>query len=75
MASTLVEAGLPDNPAENAKLLEHLLGVGEKVKAGANVDVASELVGPDGAIKMLSTWKILPDGEAYLSTIKLIPKQ
>ena len=74
MAVTLAKAGIADTTEENAKIIEHLLEVGEKVKAGSNVDVASEIVGPNGAVKMLTTWKILPDGNAYLSTIKLIPK-
>lgn len=46
--------------------------VGQKVTPDNTLDVASEIVGPAGKVKLLTTWKILPDGRAYLSTIKVI---
>ena len=73
-AQTLDEAGLPDTAANNEKIIEHLLDVGETVTPEHFKDIRSELVGPAGKVKVLSTWKILPDGRAYLATVKLIPK-
>ncbi|MEQ1737139.1 MAG: hypothetical protein ABL886_12145, partial [Rhodoglobus sp.] len=75
MARTLDESGIPETPENNNALLSHLLEQGGQVSAGSRVDFPSEFVGSNGKIKTLSTWVILPDGRAYLSTIKLIPRK
>lgn len=74
MADTLDAAGLINTTDNNAALFEHILGVGQKVTPTNRVDVASTMTGPLGEVKLLTTWAILPDGRAYLSTVKIIPK-
>jgi len=74
MAETLEDAGLIDTPDGNTAVLEHLLEVGQKVTPTNRLDVASILEGPNGTVKLLTTWTLLPDQRAYLATIKVIPR-
>jgi len=74
MATTLDEAGLIDTPEHNERIMRHLLEVGRTVTPEHRLDIRSEIDGPNGRVKILSTWAILPDGRVYLSTIKLIPR-
>jgi RHS repeat-associated protein len=72
MAETLKEAGIEDTPEENARIKEHLLEQGAKATP-ENPEVESVLHGKNGDVKVISTWKTLPDGRSYLSTVKAIP--
>lgn len=73
MARHLEEAGLPDTPENNNELIAHLLQVGNKVTPDNRTWVPSTFTGPKGTLKVESTWKILDDQRAYLTTLKLIP--
>lgn len=73
MAETLEEAGLEDTPTTNEDLIRHLLQSGQDVTQASRVDHRSEYHAPGGTLKILTTWTILPDGRAYLSTLKVIP--
>jgi hypothetical protein len=75
MARTLDAAGLIGTEESNAAMFKHLLEVGQKVTSENRLDVASEVVGPTFKVKLLTTWIILPDGRAYLATIKVIPRR
>lgn len=74
MAATLLKAGIPDTPAANAKIIDHLLDVGQNINSKNRVDYRSVISGSDGDVKVYSTWKLTPEGNAYLSSLNLIPK-
>ena len=74
MAKSLENAGLPDTPAVNDEIIRHLLEVGQRINEANRVRYPSEMSGSAGKVKLLSTWTILPDGRAYLSSINVIPK-
>jgi filamentous hemagglutinin len=65
--------GLADTPANNQLITEHLLRVGNKVTPDNRSWVPSVLKGPKGSLQVESTWKILEDQRAYLTTLKLMP--
>jgi hypothetical protein len=73
MKDQLENIGLLDTPENNQMLIEHLLEVGNKVTPKNREWVPSILKGPNGSLKVESTWTILDDGRAYLSTLKFIP--
>jgi hypothetical protein len=74
MAKSLEGAGLPDTPAVNEEIIHHLAEIGQKITENNRVQFPSELSGSVGKVKLLSTWVILPDGRALLSTITVIPR-
>jgi hypothetical protein len=74
MAKSLESAGLPDTPEVNEDIIRHLLEVGQNINENNRVRFPSELSGTAGQIKLLSTWVILPDGRALLSTVMVIPR-
>jgi len=74
MAETLQKAGIPNTPEANDALMKHLLEVGQNMNESNRTSFPSVFSGPNGNVKILSTWKILPDGRAYLATFNLIPK-
>lgn len=57
----------------NKLIAEKLLEAGKKINTTNCVDFPTVLEGPNGNVKILSTWKILDDGTPYLTTIKIIP--
>ena len=73
MQKNLELVGLEDTPSVNQKITEHLLEVGNAVTPENRVWVPSIIEGPKGKLRVESTWKILEDGKAYLTTLKLIP--
>ncbi len=75
MARHLETVGLSDTPVNNQMITEHLLKVGNKVTAENRVWVPSILKGPSGNLQVESTWKILEDQRAYLTTLKLMPSK
>jgi hypothetical protein len=74
MAKSLEGAGLPDTPAANDGILRHLLEVGQNVTESNRIQFRSELTGSRRKVKLLSTWVVLPDGRALLSTVMVIPQ-
>jgi hypothetical protein len=74
MAKSLERAGLPDIPEVNEEIIRHLLEVGQNINENNRVRFPSELRGSTGKIRLLSTWVILPDGRAFLSTVIVIPQ-
>jgi len=73
LGKKLESIGLKDTARNNRKLVEHLLDVGETVTPENRLWVPSVFNGPSGQIKVESTWKILENGDKYLTTLKLIP--
>ena len=73
MARLLDEAGLTNTPTNNRLITDHLLSVGNRVTPDNRVWVPSILKGPNGNLQVESTWKILSDQRAYLSTLKFMP--
>lgn len=73
MSRHLDDIGLPDTLDNNEALIKHLLEVGNKVTPEQRTWVPSTLAGPKGTLKVESTWKILNDQRAYLTTLKFIP--
>jgi hypothetical protein len=74
MAKSLDEGGLPDTLAVNEDIMRHLLEVGQKITERNRVQFRSDLTGSTGKVKLLTTWVILPDGRALLSTVMVIPR-
>ncbi|MCU6792327.1 PrsW family glutamic-type intramembrane protease [Paenibacillus sp. WQ 127069] len=72
MRQKLESIGLSDTIENNQSIAQHLLEVGKQVNPENTLDFPSILEGPDGKLKVLTTWKMV-DGQPYLSTIKLIP--
>jgi hypothetical protein len=74
MSSSLEGAGLPDTPAVNEEIMEHLLEVGQNITEHNRVQFRSELTGSTGTVKLLSTWVLLPENRVLLSTVMVIPQ-
>lgn len=73
MAKNLEEIGLPNTEEMNNKIINNLLDAGQNASKENRLDIPSVLHGENGSLKVLSTWTIIDDGRAYLSTLKLIP--
>jgi hypothetical protein len=69
----LEDIGLPNSEANNNLLINHLLDTGQGVNSANREWVSSILKGPSGSLQVKSTWKILGDNRAYLSTLVLVP--
>lgn len=54
-------------------IINHLLKTGQSVGPANRVWVPSFLEGPNGALHVKSTWKILDDNRAYLNTLMFVP--
>ncbi|WP_051620561.1 PrsW family glutamic-type intramembrane protease [Paenibacillus sp. UNC451MF] len=72
MRQKLESIGLSDTIENNQSIAKHLLEVGQQIRPENTLDFPSLLEGPNGKLKVLTTWKMV-DGQPYLSTIKLIP--
>jgi hypothetical protein len=73
MFETIKQIGWGDSVEVVDKIISHLLSVGEGVTVETGNRQSSKLEASDGGLKVLSTWKILPDGTKYLATINFIP--
>jgi hypothetical protein len=73
MFETIKQIGWGDSVEVVDRIIAHLLSVGEGVTVETRFRHSSELEAPLGGLKVQSTWKILPDGTKYLSTINFIP--
>lgn len=72
MRQKLESVGLSDTIENNQSIAKHLLEVGKQIRPDNTLDFPSVLEGPNGKLKVLTTWKMV-NGQPYLSTIKLIP--
>jgi hypothetical protein len=72
MRQKLESIGLSDTIENNQSIANHLLEVGKQIRPENTLDFPSILEGPNGKLKVLTTWKMV-NGQPYLSTIKLIP--
>jgi hypothetical protein len=75
MLRSIESIGIIDSVAGVRQVLQHLLDAGQDVTLETRQDRSSTLEGSIGKLKVLSTWKILPDESKYLSTIKFIPER
>ena len=73
MKRHLQDIGLDDTPENNQVIIEHLLEVGQQATPDNRLWLPSLLEGPNGLLQVESTWAILGDGRAYLTTLKLMP--
>lgn len=73
MGKSLEKIGLIDNDRNNNLIISHLLDTGNGVNSGNRLWLPSVLEGPQGTLKVKSTWKILEDNRVYLNTIMLVP--
>ncbi|MES2740628.1 MAG: hypothetical protein V4754_06720 [Pseudomonadota bacterium] len=73
MAKRLDSIGLTNTEANNNLLINHLLGTGQSVNSANRLWVPSIFEGPNGALQVKSTWKILDDNRAYLNTLMFVP--
>lgn len=73
MARNLENIGLPNTLENNDLILRNLLDTGSSVTPENRVWVPGNLTGPNGSLRVNSTWAILPDGTNYLSTLRFMP--
>ncbi|MEC4813453.1 MAG: hypothetical protein SAK29_09305 [Scytonema sp. PMC 1069.18] len=73
MFETIKQIGWENSVEVVNKIIAHLLSVGEHITVETRIRYSSQLSAPLGDLKVQSTWKILPDGTKYLSTINFIP--
>lgn len=66
--------GIENTEQGNNVIFDHLLDVGQTINQTNRVRYPSLLGAPKGNIGVNSTWTILPDGRAFLSTVHLTPK-
>jgi hypothetical protein len=73
MARLLDNIGLPSTPQNNEYIVSNLLKTGNTVTPDNRAWVPGRLDGPNGSLVVNSTWTILPDQTAYLSTLRFMP--
>jgi hypothetical protein len=73
MSESLEAVGLSDNVVNNDLIINHILDVGQEINSSNRVQYVSTLKGPDGDLKVLSTFRVFDDGSKYLSSINFIP--
>jgi hypothetical protein len=65
--------GFDNSAATINAIIEHLLDIGQSINEVNCKNYNSEIVTPSGILLVISTWKILPRGERYLTTINFNP--
>jgi hypothetical protein len=73
MLNSILLAGFDDSSETVNIIVEHLLAVGQGINKTNCENHKSEIVSPNGVLLVISTWKILSDGERYLTTINFNP--
>lgn len=73
MLNSILLAGFDDSSETVNIIIEHLLEVGQAINQTNRENHKSEIVSPNGVLLVISTWKILSDGERYLTTINFNP--
>ena len=73
MLNSILLAGFDDSSETVNIIIEHLLAVGQAINKTNRENHKSEIVSQNGVLLVISTWKILSDGERYLTTINFNP--
>ncbi len=72
--SAVLKVGLSDSREDRAKIVEHLLDIGDKITVEHEGKFhRSKLDAPLGRLTILSAWKVIDNGKNYLTTLKFIP--
>lgn len=72
--AALLKVGMSDSAEDMAKIVEHLLDIGEQVTINElGKLLRSKLAAPLGLLTVLSAWKVIDHDKKYLTTIKFIP--
>lgn len=72
--STILKVGLSDSVEDIAKIVEHLLDIGDKITVeDEGKFYRSKLDAPLGTLTILSAWKVIENDQKYLATLKFIP--
>lgn len=74
MFESVRKVGMSDSPEDASQIITHLLNVGETATLSARRNLVCEIKAPNGSLRVLSTWAILPNGNKYLSTLNFIPR-
>lgn len=75
MFESIKSIGMADTVEDVNTIISHLLSVGAGVTVESVRMHPSTLEGPLGSLRVMSAWKILPDGTRYLTTIHCMPMQ
>lgn len=73
MLSSVLSMGFDDSATTVNTIVEHLLEIGQSINEVNCKNYKSEIVTPRGILLVISTWKVLPRGERYLTTINFNP--
>jgi hypothetical protein len=73
MLNSVLSMGFDDSASTVNTIIKHLLEIGQSIDEVNCKDYKSEIVAPSGILLVISTWKILPKGERYLTTINFNP--
>ncbi len=73
MFESIKKMGFAGSISDIDAIITSLISVGEQVTIETSVRHPSEIKAPKGGIRVLSTWRILPDGTKYLTTINFMP--
>jgi hypothetical protein len=73
MFATIEQVGWGDSVEVVDQIISHLLSVGEGVTVETRVRHPSTIEASNGGLKVQSTWKVLPNGTKYLTTINFVP--
>jgi hypothetical protein len=73
MLNSILLAGFDESSETVNIIIEHLLEVGQAINKTNCENHKSEIVSPNGVLLVISRWKILSDGERYLTTINFNP--
>lgn len=72
--AAILKAGLSDSIEDRAKIVKHLLDVGDKIRVEDEGKLhRSKLDAPLGTLTIFSAWKVIDTGQNYLGTLKFIP--
>jgi len=73
MLNSVLSMGFDDSASTVNTIIKHLLEISQSIDEVNCKDYKSEIVTPRGVLLVISTWKILPKGERYLTTINFNP--
>ncbi|NER19773.1 MAG: hypothetical protein F6J96_03240 [Symploca sp. SIO1C2] len=77
MFEAVKQVGMVGSVEDIENIIDNLLDVGEELTVDAD-DTGRQKINkidaPNGQLKVISTWKVLPDGTKYLATINFIPQ-
>ena len=73
MLNSVLLTGFDDSAATVNTIIKHLLDIGQSTNEVNCKNYKSKIVSHSGILLVISTWKILPRGERYLTTINFNP--